>query len=177
MDVLVVVESCFGNTARVAEAVAEGLGGAPVQAAATAPTVLPAGLDLLLVGAPTHGGKLPTAGSRANAARRGTAGAKAYRAATGRTLEGEVERGLAEWLAQVQLPEGLRVLTFDTSLKGAAALLGTAAKSTARSLAKAGVAAERGPSFWVTPQDALLDGELTRARAWGAELAGTGAQG
>ena len=76
MNVLIVTESCFGNTRIVAEAIATGLrsGGAAVTAvtvvdAATAPSL--DGVDLLLVGAPTHSMGLPSPATRGQAQAKG----------------------------------------------------------------------------------------------------------
>ncbi|WP_425387393.1 flavodoxin family protein [Embleya scabrispora] len=73
MRVLVVTESCFGNTSQVAEAIIEGLrsDGAAVEAvsADSVPSSLSA--DLVLVGAPTHNMGLPSSASRGQAAQKG----------------------------------------------------------------------------------------------------------
>ena len=63
MNAIVVYESIYGNTRAVAEAIAEGLGGAP----AVSPAELPADAaqaDLLVVGGPTHIHGMATARSR-----------------------------------------------------------------------------------------------------------------
>ena len=73
MRALVVVESVFGNTRRIAEAVAEGLGqraGArivDVAVAARTPDLLD-GIDLLVVGGPTHAFGMTRASTRRSAA-------------------------------------------------------------------------------------------------------------
>ena len=55
MRALVVVESMWGNTRAVAEAVARGLGGDPtVIDVDQAPSTLPTNVGLLVVGGPTH---------------------------------------------------------------------------------------------------------------------------
>ena len=68
---LIIVESCFGNTRAIAEAVAAGLieGGVEAQMVdvAQAPGALPEDLDLLVLAAPTHNRGLPTAATRAKA--------------------------------------------------------------------------------------------------------------
>ena len=89
---LVVHESMFGNTERIALAVAQGLraGGAEVSvvAVADAPDALPDEVDLLVVGAPTHAFSLSRAATRRDAVRQG---ASPDRAAT----------GLREWLTSL----------------------------------------------------------------------------
>ena len=66
---LIVVESYFGNTRVIAEAVAAGMieGGIEAQVVdvARAPSALPSNLDLLVLGAPTHNRRLPTMTTRA----------------------------------------------------------------------------------------------------------------
>jgi hypothetical protein len=171
VSTVIIVESCFGNTRHVAEALAEGSRDAILYRADEAPDVLPPTTDLVLVGAPTHGMKLPSPGSRSNAARRKTPGARAFREAAGIETECSAEKGTAEWIAGARLPDGVRVVTFDTSIKGAGTLLGCAAKDAAKRLTRAGAKAERGLSFWVTPKDELVDGELRRATEWARTLA------
>ena len=100
MRALVVVESSFGNTRAVAEAVAEGLGDAEVRSVETAPEDL-VGIDLLVVGGPTHAFGMSRDGTRADAIRQGAPGE------TGRP-------GIRDWLATMEPPEGLAVATFDT---------------------------------------------------------------
>ena len=70
MDVAVVYESLFGNTRIIAEAIAEGLQGSDPEAQVAVMGVDEATPDkvenvgLLVVGAPTHIGRMPTARSR-----------------------------------------------------------------------------------------------------------------
>lgn len=69
---LIVVESEFGNTRTVADAIAEGLAErVQVLDVDHAPRALPAGLRLLIVGAPTHAFGLSTIATRAEAVREG----------------------------------------------------------------------------------------------------------
>lgn len=66
----------------------------------------------------------------------------------------------------------LDIVTFDTRVK-VPGLPGSAAKSAAKALAAKGFSrVERGETFWVAGSPGpLKDGELERARVWGAELA------
>ncbi len=171
MSPVIIVESCFGNTRRVAEAIADGLPGASLLPVGTAPTTLPEGTDLVLLGAPTHSGKLPSAHSRELATKRSTPGAREAREATGRPIEGAADRGLAEWIQTASIPAGTRVVTFDTTLKSAG-WMGRASKDAVRRLKRTGVRAEQGESFWVTPTDELVEGEIARASTWAGGLAG-----
>ena len=88
---LVIVESYFGSTRTIAEAIAAVLSETGAQARVLdvdrAPDVLPADLDRLVLGAPTHNRGLPTAGTRATAC-------KKQGATTSAT-------GVREWLAAV----------------------------------------------------------------------------
>lgn len=85
MRAQVVVESSFGNTRAVAEAVAEGLGDAEVRSVETASHEL-AGIDLLVVGGPKHAFGMSREGTRAEAIRQGAPG-------------GPGQPGIREWLA------------------------------------------------------------------------------
>ena len=82
----------FGNTEQVGRAVAGGLADGGVDAVvvdvAAAPVDLPAGLDLVVLGAPTHAFSLSRPSTRADAVRQG---ASPERAAS----------GLREWLSAV----------------------------------------------------------------------------
>lgn len=156
MRVLVVVESCFGNTHQVAAAVAQGLNEqgheVEVLAAAAAPAETSADLDLVVVAAPTHSLGLPNPRTRAQAA------------ASGAT---PVATGVLEWL-QTAKP-GARLVAIDTAVPGI--FSGSAAKK-ARTLAeRRGWQAESGGSFVVTgTKGPLREGELERARKFGAGL-------
>ena len=83
---LVVYESMFGDTRALANAIAAGLlahfGRVDVVSADAAPADL-GGIDLVVVGAPTHAFRLPSAASRARARARGA--------------EGVADRGVREW--------------------------------------------------------------------------------
>lgn len=157
MHALIVVESCFGNTSRIATAIADGLrsAGAEVTVTDAASGPVADGHDLVCVGAPTHNLGLPSARSRDAAARRG---AKVP------------TTGVAEWLAGDPRLAGVRTAAFDTALPSA--FSGSAAKRIARRLRAAHASVEGRESFTVagSPVD-LAAGELDRARAWGATLA------
>lgn len=156
MRAVVVVESCFGCTAAVARAVADGLRSAGVLVevtdAATAPPTLHA--DLVLVGAPTHNMGLPTAASRGQAVSKGAPRAEA---------------GVREWVDRVEALGG-RVVAFSTKVESRFA--GSAGKAIVKALKRQGVTAERGADFVVTgTAGPLAEGELARAEAWARGLA------
>lgn len=152
---VIVVESCFGTTGRLGDAIAAGL-----RAAGTEVQVVPAehapdrlSADLVLVGAPTHNTGLPTAASRGQAAQHGGAAASS---------------GVREWIGRATV-EG-RVLTFSTKVAGV--FSGSAGKAAARLFARHGTQATRGEDFLVTGRSGpLADGEEARATAWGRTLA------
>ena len=160
MRALVVVESSFGNTRDVADAVARGLGGAEVQdVRSTGPRVDP-DLDLLVVGGPTHAFGMSRPGTRADAVRQGA--------------NGSAEApGIREWLERLEAPRGVAVATFDTRVLRVRHLPGSAARGAAKALRRHGlVLVTRPESFFVTDTPGpLADGELERAQAWGAALA------
>ncbi len=165
---LIIVESYYGNTRAIAEAVAAGLldGGAEAQVVDVdqAPSTLPADLDLLVLGAPTHNRGLPTAATRAKAREQeGTRGSS---------------HGIGEWLASTAIPAALNVSIFDTVVSRGW-LSGSAAKAIAKvlrrhrsretsSIRSFVVSASKGP---------LAGGEETDARSWGRELAVSASDG
>jgi hypothetical protein len=161
MDALVVVESVFGNTRAVAEAIAAGLAERMTVRTVDvtdAPSAVP-GIDLLVVGGPTHAFGMTRPATRRAAAdqSRGAVEADAV--------------GLREWLTT--LPAGTTAVTsFDTRM-GRLRIPGSAAKGAARMLVKRGFRMLARPmTFQVAGTEGpLLDGERARAAAWGAELA------
>ena len=155
---LIVVESYFGNTRAIAEAVAAGLieGGVDAQVVdvSQAPSALPADLDLLVLGAPTHNRGLPTATSRAKACEQAGSG--------------EASHGIGGWLETTAIPASTGAAAFDTVIsKGW--LSGSAAKALQRHQGRRTVSVR---SFVVTASKGpLADGEKTDAHSWGRELA------
>lgn len=168
MRALVVYESMFGNTKRVADAVAAGIAQhMTVESVevSLAPFAIEADIDLLVVGGPTHVHGMTTPFTRAQATKQ----------ATGPIVSGGI--GVREWLDGVR-PSGTATtaVTFDTRIKGAAILTGSAASGYAKKLRSAGFRVFTPPeSFLIATKapadDALLDGELEHARAWGSEVA------
>jgi len=163
-SVLVVHESAWGNTRLVAEAVGEGLAqgaAATVVAVASAPPLDDVHADLVVVGAPTHAFGLSRPRTRADAHQRG----------------GDyLPTGVREWL-EAATPLARRherlAATFDTHVSHPN-LPGTASRAAARRLRQLGFVLPVEPEvFWVHGmQGPLLDGEVQRARTWGAALAG-----
>ncbi|HEX6330328.1 MAG TPA: flavodoxin [Actinomycetota bacterium] len=165
MNALVVYESMFGNTAAVGEAVATALREHGVDVTAGSTTRLSsgdaAGVDLVVVGGPTHVHGMSRASSRNQAA--GDPG-NTYDAPT-------VEPGLREWIEALPAGDGRLAAAFDTRIDKPVVLTGSAAKGIARRLQRRGYRLLVAPEcFLVTTKNRLLDGEIDHATAWGGRL-------
>jgi len=147
MHTLVLVDSEFGNTYRLAEAIAGELGSAgPVDVinvrAPASESQLPTDLDMVVVGGPTqiHG----------------------------------VSRPLTEYLEALlsQIFAHLACASFDTRVRGWPLLTGAASGGISKRLKNMGAHTVMPPeSFLVAGKEGpLLDGELERARAWAKHL-------
>lgn len=161
MKALVVYESFWGNTAAIGKAIAEGLGDSAVAVPTdeATPEML-GGVDLLVVGAPLLGFTLPTEAMRKNLSQETAKGAPAPD--LGHPL-------LRSWIAG--LPVGLsgRSATFETRIWWSP---GSAAKTLSTLLNAAGYPALTAPEKFIVSgkYGPLKEGELERARAWGATL-------
>jgi len=160
MKSVVVYESLWGNTAAVARAIAEGLGPeARALSTAEATGEALAGAGLIVAGAPVHAFGLPTDDTRRNTA-----------AKPGKAPAPDLSHPpMRSWLAA--LPSGqARCAAFDTRFKWTP---GGAAAGILRRLERAGYRpVAKGQRFLIQgSQGPMRDGELERARAWGAELA------
>jgi hypothetical protein len=158
-DVLVVYESMFGNTALVAEAIADGLRGSGAEVELTAAATAPTNVDefgLVVVGGPTH------AWSMSRPRTRGAARDKGATAAP--------ESGVREWLAVLQRPKTtVRAASFDTRMQSRFA--GSAARRILRRLHRHGMRGDECFHAVVTGMGGpLADGELDRARRWSGTL-------
>jgi hypothetical protein len=162
MDALVVVESSFGNTRRIAEAVVEGLG-PRVHARVvdvTGAVGLADGVDLLVVGGPTHALGMSRPATRQSAAEQAGDGAVA------------AEIGLREWLETLApAAPGRMAAAFDTRVN-TPRIPGSAAAGALRRLQGLGYERVTRPeSFRVLgTRGPLKPGELERARLWGSGL-------
>ena len=165
MKAVVVYESMYGNTHRVADAIGRGLAGScevvvvPVAEAAPA---LVTDADLLVVGGPTHAHGMSRPSTRKAAVEQ--AKDPIDPAASG--------AGVREWLATVP-PFSATSAAFDTRAGMAPALLtGRASKGLAKQLHQHGFGQVAEPeSFLVDKENHLEPGEEERAEEWGARLA------
>lgn len=164
MKALVVYESMWGNTRRVAEAVADGLRESmdvEVVAVDEAPTEPGADIGLVVAGGPTHAFSMSRVTTRTDAMTHGAG-------------QGNPQLGLREWLDK--LPVGQhpqRIATFDTRVAKMRHLPGSAARAAAKVAHSHGFErAQHVESFYVDDMEGpLLDGELDRATAWAREIA------
>jgi hypothetical protein len=163
MRVLVVHESMFGNTEIIASAVADGLSSVPsvevdlvpVHSASTDLT----GVELLVVGGPTHAFSMSRQSTRADAATKGA------------DVAASAGPGIREWIEALRPAPGTAVSAFDTRVRHPR-VPGSAARAARKHLRSRGFKAVDPPTtFWVEGVSGpLLDGEEARARTWGADL-------
>ena len=160
MLALVVYESFWGNTAAIARAIAEGIGDARVLTTDEALPELVAAADLVVAGAPVLGFRLPTEGMRSSLPR------TELRAPTPPDVS---HRSMRSWLESLTRGRGAAA-AFETRVSWSP---GGSIKGIQNELADAGFEIlAPGGKFIVTGRyGPLRDGELERARAWGAELA------
>jgi flavodoxin len=160
MRSLVVYESSFGNTRRIAEEIADGLAEAGEVEVFTVDDEVPglAHVDLLVVGAPTHVHGLSSARSRESAVEQGAPGGAGI--------------GVRGWIDKLPLCGGPRVAVFDTRAHKPELLVGSAAHGITKRLRKHGYRLAAEPvSFFVSGTPGPLeDGELERAAEWGRTL-------
>ena len=158
---IVVYESHWGNTAAIARAIAEGIGpGARALSTAEAVGAAIAEVDLIVAGAPLLGFSLPTESMLQNI------GANASRDPVAPDLS---HPSMRAWLEALSKGTG-SAAAFETRIWWSP---GSAAKTILRMLEGLGYrAAAKAQRFVVKGKyGPLRDGELERARAWGAELA------
>jgi len=169
MRALVIYESMFGNTRDVAQAIADGLrsrepavevelsevGEAPRSAA---------GFELVVIGGPIHAWSMTRPGTRDGARQ------EAEREHLETVSKGE---GIREWLEALPDSGGeIRAATFDTKTKTSWFPAGSAAKPAAAKLRAHGFEVIADPEHFMVEgkYGPLLEGELLRARRWGASL-------
>ena len=159
MKAVVVYESLWGNTAAVARAVAEGIGpGAVALSTGEATGAIIASADLVVAGAPLLGFNLPTEDIRTSIAKNPAAPAPDLS-----------HPSMRSWLES--LPQGAgRCAGFETRIWWSP---GSSAKRISEGLRSKGfLAAGSDEKFVVTGKyGPLKEGEIERARQWGATLA------
>ncbi len=169
MSIVVVFESMFGNTRQVASAIAEGLApygsvimanvndGGAKDAAASA--------DLLVLGGPTHVHGMSRPASREDA--RDWANDQSKKLSLEPLAPGT---GVREWIDDLEQVPAL-CAAFDTRMDIARILSGAASGRIEHALTKRGSRAVLpSASFLVSKDTVLEDGELARARDWGASV-------
>ena len=161
MNAVVVYESFWGNTAAVARAVAEGLGPeARVLSTSEASAEAIAGADLVVAGAPVLAFNLPTEKIR-----------DGLRTETGKAPSPpDLSHPLLRtWLESLPAGRG-GCAAFETRVRGP---FGHATKSILERLDRAGYRSIGEPGSFVVKgkYGPLRDGELGKAREWGAALA------
>jgi hypothetical protein len=168
---LIVYESMYGNTEKIARAIRDGLRvtmPAEVVPAYLAPTVMPADVQLLVVGGPTHAFSMSRVSTRQEARKQ-------------HDVMMPIEIGIREWLGMLVQdttasvgPHGPRVdvATFDTRIAKVRRLPGSAARSAAKVLRHGGFRLlANSASFFVNESTGpIRDTEVELARRWGMEL-------
>ena len=164
---LVIYESMFGNTERVATAVADGLRSegfdVDLRNVVSAPERLHVGYDLLVLGAPTHAFSLSREKTRADAARQG--------APSDRT-----RIGMREWLLGLTWDGAPPVVAvFDTRAAKVRRLRWAASRTMTALLRRRGLQLHGSPEAFLVAdiQGPLEPDEQTRASAWGRTIAAT----
>ena len=158
--VVVVYESMFGNTEAIARSISEGVASQGVTATAYEVESAPGQfeqVDLLIVGGPTHAFGMSRPGTRQAARAQGAAG--------------QADHGVREWLSKLERPtRPTTAACFDTRIRKPF-LFGSAARGVRRRLRRLGFEVRKPVSFTVTDTPGpLAEGELQRARDWGASL-------
>lgn len=168
MRALVVYESMYGNTHRVAINIAGGLSAThevTLVPVANATRELIDAADLLVVGGPTHMHRMSTAATRRMAAE------AARKQGSALTMDPDADGpGIRGWLDGISTA-GTLAAAFDTRLSGVPAFTGRASRGIGSLLRRQGFKLLAPPeSFLVGKQNTLLDGEAVRAHRWGATL-------
>jgi flavodoxin len=151
MQTTVIYDTKFGNTEKIAEAIARGasaLGNVRLVDTAEAVEPLAERVDLVFVGGPTQ-----------------------------RRSMSPALRAFVDRLTGSGLP-GVATASFDTRYRGSTLIMGSAAAEAAKRLAKAGARLVARPeSFYIgrggsLERQALEAGEVERAEAWGRAVSG-----
>jgi menaquinone-dependent protoporphyrinogen IX oxidase len=171
MRALVIYESMYGNTHRIAEAIAEGMDLPDEVAVLPVSEVTQSMLDqvgLIVVGGPTHAHGMSRERTRKAAVDAAEKPRKALHLDP--TAAGV---GLRDWFDSLGTVHGMAA-AFDTRNDAPAVFTGRAATGIAKMLRQHGMTLVAGSeSFLVDKHNELLPGELGRAFVWGENLAHT----
>lgn len=169
MRILIGYESMYGNTHQIAEAIGSGFdpGDEVVVAHIGELAAELAHADVLVVGAPTHAHGLP----RPNSRRAAVDGAQKSNDSHDLDPSATAASGVREWIANLPATLPRHVAAFDTRFNLPGWVAGHPARHVSRTLARHGAVVVAAPeSFFVDKTEHLRDGELERARAWGAQI-------
>jgi hypothetical protein len=159
---LVVYESTFGNTRRVAESIRDGLAetvGVDIRSVDDTTPVVLADYGLIVVGGPTHAYGMSTSVSRAQAR-------------DGQPGHADAVGGIDQWLPRLGPEYAGMIAAFDTRYGRHRSWPGSASRAIRQQLRRAGLTLLDRHSFLVsTATGPLRDGELYQARIWGTGLA------
>ena len=172
MKAIVIYDSEFGATRRIAEAISSGLASHVITELRNVrdlvledPEWRPAPSDVLVIGAPTHARSLPRPITRAQAVDWPEQPGSVLRLEP-RTLA----NGVREWLDSCEFG-GNRVAAFATRAPMARLLTGSAATAIARLAKRRGAnVIARPKDFVITPEGGVSRDELAVARDWGRAL-------
>jgi hypothetical protein len=159
MKAIVVYESLWGNTATVARAIAEGLGaGAQALSTAQATAAAITGADLIVAGAPVLGFRVPSAQMLQTIAQ-----------SREKVAPDLSQPAMGAWLDGLAAGRG-RSAAFETRFRWSP---GGSTGGIEHGLTRAGYTTlSKAQRFIVTGKyGPLREGELEKARAWGAQLA------
>ena len=175
MRSVVVYESMYGNSHRVADIIGAALrefGPVSVVPVSRAIDELVASADLVVVGGPTHAHSLSTRQSRASALDAVEKSATKQPDAPLEMDQHWQDAGIRDWLRTTSISNGQSAAAFDTRLDAMALLTGRASRVIARRMARHGFQLITEPeSFLVDSQTRLLDSEAERAHHWAKGLA------
>lgn len=161
MRALVVYESLWGNTEKVARVIADklaGIGEVVIVDSGNGPASVN-GYDLLAVGGPTHAFSMTRAGTR-------------FEAVKSNSAPHEPSSGIREWLNQLGRPAvAIPAVAFDTRVDKPR-MPGSAAKAARHELRLLGFdTSVKQETFRVHGYEGpLLDGELERASTWARDV-------